>query len=284
MQLNESSQLSNVTLYDLETKMMIILMGRKGQLLSDKYLYNCILDKLGYKYGFICPNLKPKFFTVLRSLESNDGIKVIKKNNIYYVVYSDSDKLASYDVNMLKSDYVFDTNETNLSTTCKFSHEYVPIKYNPNEVVEYLNKTEPEKFNDCLCLSLSYVDPENGNTIYHDLVRGGSVEIIQKLLKNETMNFTVKNKDGLTPLDYISDMLVARLFINQLYVENDYLRSASVRHGLQLIENDDKLEQVNKTINNLSGKLETYDNILANLTNTCFYVILITFVLKYFSM
>jgi hypothetical protein len=44
------------------------------------------------------------------------------------------------------------------------------------------------------------------------------------MFDTENMNINVSNKDGLTPIDYINDIVVARLFIKEL---NQQLKTVS---------------------------------------------------------
>ena len=116
-----------------------------------------------------------------------------------------------FDSNNLDN-YTFDTCTKESKT---FNREYHTINYKPNEIAEYIDQYMPEKFTQSKTSllhgetksepSISYVDTENGNTIYHDLVKGGSCQIIKKLLDNKTMNieeFTSPNSRsvGIAPL------------------------------------------------------------------------------------
>jgi len=215
---------------------MIILINKQDQLLSDKYLYNALLDKLDYKNGFICPNFKNKFFMVLQSLDSNKDIKVIKINDTYRAVYSNN--LESY----TKNTSVFDFDYKN-----EFTQNYFDIKYDPLSFTEYFVSQDSTFSN----LS-KYKDLENGNSIYHDLVKLGSYEIIQKMFESGSMNIDIKNDLNLTPLDYVNDIRIARLFIKDLYLKNKQVNSKFddliIKQKEQNEENTIIKNQLNKNI------------------------------------
>jgi len=204
------TDLSNITLEQIENKLMIILINKKDQLLIDKYLYNQLLDKFDYNNGFICPNFKNKFFMVLQSLDSNKDIKIIKNNDVYRAVYSEN--LDSY----TKDTPVNEFNYQNQFTGSSF----IDLKYDPLTFTEYLVSQNSD-----LSTLSTYRDLENGNTIYHDLIKHGSYEIIQKMLNTESINIDVKNDFNLTPIDYLNDIRIARLFIKDLYLKNKQVNS-----------------------------------------------------------
>lgn len=278
--------LSNITLDEIEVKLVTILINNQDQLLSGQYLYNLILDKFNYKSEAICPNFKIKYFIVLRSLDSNKEIKVIKQNNIYKVVYSNN-----------LDNYTFDTCTKESKT---FNREYHSIIYKPNEIAEYIDQYMPEKFTQSKTSllhdrtksepSISYVDTENGNTIYHDLVKGGSCQIIKKLLDNKTMNIDITNNNDNTPLDYINDITVARLFIKDLYLQNKQLNEQLNEQNdildeqfILLNKQSNLLSEQDKKLNIILQKVNKYDNYINYFQNinTLIAIYFIVIFLKY---
>ena len=65
--------------------------------------------------------------------------------------------------------------------------------------------------------NLELINHLDGNTFYHESMR--YPKIVKKLINLNKMNFKIKNKDKLTPLECISDIGVSNILINQLYIK-----------------------------------------------------------------
>jgi hypothetical protein len=260
---NKMTDLSNITPEQIETKLMMILINNKDQLLVDKYLYNQLLDKLDYNNGFICPNFKNKFFMVLQSLDSNKDIKIIKNNDVYRAVYSEN--LDSYTKDTPVSNFNYQNHFTDSS--------FIDLNYDPLTFTEYLVSQN----SDSSKLS-TYKDLENGNTIYHDLIKHGSYEIIQKMLNTESINIDVKNNFNLTPIDYINDIRIARLFIKDLYLINKKVNSKLDN----LIEKVEDLTQESAISKNNHDKNNMMFEILINSIVGYLFVIFFAYFWKFF--
>jgi len=221
--INANTLFQNITFDEIELKLMTILLNNEDKLIYDRHLYNLLLDKFRYQSGFIDPNLKNKYFVVLRNLDANENVKVFKNNNIYKIVYTTKPEL--YNREMIPyEDNTYISPEKNIDV----------CHYSPSEVYRYIDSSLSEEFSK----ERSYVDIENGNTIYHDLVRECTVDILTKMFNTKSMNINVLNKNGLTPIDYINDISVARLFIKEL---NEQLKTVSKQ--IENINNNKKISE-----------------------------------------
>lgn len=209
------SAFTNATLDEIEVKLMTILLNNEDKLLYGQYLYNLLLAKYDYKFGAVDANFKNKYLLVLRNLDSNENVKVFKNNGTHKVVYTTKPELYNAEMTALE-----DKTQTS---------DYLPFSYSTSDVYRYVETSLPEKLSEVE----TYIDIENGNTIYHDLVKEASVDILKKMFDTKTMDINVKNKDGLTPVDYINDVVVARLFIKDL---NEQLKKVSRK--IETIDNE----------------------------------------------
>lgn len=196
---NANDAISNATLSEIETRLMTILINNEDKLLYGQYLYNLLLDRYGYKGGFIDPSFKNKFFIIMRNIDSNENIKVIKNNDIYKAVYTTKPELY--------------TNSTiGIEDKDKLTEVvYQQLEYKTSEIYKFIELSMPDKLPEVR----TYID-ENGNTIYHDLVKECAVDILRNMFTCKMMDINVKNKNDQTPIDYINDIVVARLFIKEI--------------------------------------------------------------------
>jgi hypothetical protein len=233
---NSTNSLSNATLNEIEVKLMTILLNNEDKLLYGQDLYNLLLAKYDYKTGFIDPSFKHKYLLVLRNLDSNENVKVFKNNNAYKVVYTTNPESYTAESKGFED-------KTRISC--------VECTYVPSDVYRFVESSLPEKLHEVK----TYIDIENGNTIYHDLVREASVDVLTKMFNTKTMNINVTNKDGLTPVDYINDVVVARLFIKEL---NEQLKTVSKQ--IETINNEKALieTKLNKQQHKLTQFLEVF--------------------------
>jgi hypothetical protein len=245
---NATVLLANATIDEIEVKLMTILLNNEDKLFYGQYLYNLLLNKYNYKSGSVDPNFKNKYLLVLRNLDANENVKVFKNNNVYKIVYTTKPELYNAEMTGFEDK----TQSTN----------YVECAYVPSDVYRYVETSLPEEIPN----ARSYVDIENGNTIYHDLVREGSVDILKKMFDAENMNINVSNKDGLTPIDYINDMVVARLFIKEL---NKQLNTVSKE--IETINNEKAIIEVK--LNKQQGELRQFLGV--------FYAAILTALLSY---
>ena len=232
------TNLSNVSHEDIELTLYTILTNNKEKVYDDRTLYYLVLDEHGYKSGALCHNFKHKFYMVLRCMNSNVNIKVIKNNNKYTAFYSNTE-------NCVQLNYVPRSTE----------YENIDLQYKASEIIEFVNNSMPEELENCM----SYIDSENGNTAYHDLVKDGSIKVINKLIETDKMNFTIINNENLTPLDYIGDVNMSKIFIKDLYLKN-IKQNDEIEMLKSMIKKQN--DEINKIINQSETDQKNYNNLM----------------------
>jgi hypothetical protein len=159
------SDLQNITCDEISTKLLIILHINKNKTFDQYTLFNEVVNKFRttQSTNYISPEFKSKFLLVLRSLMSrNDDITITKKNNVYYAGYEMINTNIEYNINY--SDHWLEKDTFN------------------NYIIE--NNLEDE---------LDYVDPENGNTIFHDILSSNNYTFIEKVVKTFHIDYNLKS-------------------------------------------------------------------------------------------
>ena len=221
------TDLVEISIDNIETNIMSILYSNIDIKFSQFSLFNKLLnDKYDTSYtNFIHPNFKAKYLLVLRNLIAKyDDIIITKENKNYYILcVSDkekSDNCAEYALNM---NYMNDI-EINVS--------------------KYIVDNDIEK-------EFKYVDPYDGNTIYHDLVLSNNVDTIEKMIKDDIFNHFVFNKKNQTPLELSNNPLMTNIIVmgiyNKILKENEKYNSITSQFKYSLSE-----EARVKTIENSS--------------------------------
>jgi hypothetical protein len=179
------SLINNASFDDIYNKIMLILVANESILYNQYKLYSLVVDKFNIdESAFVPSDFKYKFFIIIRQLMlKDDNIKVIKENNIYYVIYN------------------------------------APTNIKP-EIVNYYPKwIDKSQFNNYIInnnIDLNYQDPESGNTIYHDILSENNCENVKKLLETNNIDYNVTNNYNKTPIECIKDMQVVTIIINDL--------------------------------------------------------------------
>ena len=177
--------LYNISLDNINTKIMLILVANEGKMYDQYDLYTLFISKfINNENNFVPLEFKFKFFIILRQLMlKNDNTKVIKENNIYYVIYN-----PPKDIKIEK------------------------VNYNPT----WIDETQFNNFIINNKIDLNYQDPESGNTIFHDILSKNNYEIIKELLETNNINYNIINNNNKTPIECITDIQVASIIINDL--------------------------------------------------------------------
>lgn len=181
--LDNIQDISEDQIYD---KLMLILIANEGTVFDQYKLYSKLIDKLNFTTIGIPSNFKCKYLVVVRQLMSkSDNVKLIKENNVYYVVYG----------------------ETISSKKNTVEHENKWL--NRNEFNEYIitNKIKDQ---------IDYCDPETGNTILHEVLKDNNLEYVKKLINDYNFNYNIKNKLNETPIECIKDINVSTVIISDL--------------------------------------------------------------------
>ena len=177
-----------ISLEDLQDQMELVLDANINIQMTKSYLYSRILDRIKSEDtdNYVNPQFRKNFELIYNYyLPRIKGIKIDSK-----IVVKSSDKNISVKaLDVLQA-------ETDLD------------EFKEEELLEYifLNGTDIE---------LTSISQLNGNTFYHDCMKYPN--IVRKLIKFDKMNYLIKNKDNLTPLECISDVKVSSLLINKLH-------------------------------------------------------------------
>jgi len=192
------SDLSNISLNEIENTIMLVLVGNDGIVFTQYQLFDKVIDKLEIKINCIHNSFKSKFLIVLRNLMSSyDDVKIYRENNIYKAVYATD--------NSTMNSYSSSTDDT-----------FIPDPFTINDLNSYIIDNDMfEQF--------TYVDQSSGNTIYHDIVTNNNYLQIKKLIDTNKFNYNIKNLNDKTPIDYINDQRVTNIMIKTLFNKIDVL-------------------------------------------------------------
>jgi hypothetical protein len=262
---------TNYSTDDIETKIMSILYANIDKKFSQFALFSKLInDKLPeFANTPIHPTIKAKFLLVLRTLASRyDDIIVTKENNMYYVVcltnkdelnkvtnYTDNKELEQFmsaynSINLSNSSNLNNSSNSSNSTNSTNSTDSTDSIKNPSSTHEQENL-----INYCDLLNyiidnnlsddINYVDPFDGNTIFHDLVITSNIQKITKLIVDGKFDFFIKNKQNKTPIELATNKTVENYLISKMI--DKYLSDTLT---LKV-----KIESDKKTIEDLTGKV-----------------------------
>ncbi len=233
---------------NIETKLMSVLYAHIDTCFNQFVLFDKLIkDKFPENYNTtINPIIKAKFLLVLRNLSSRyDDIKIEKNNNIYSVTcLSDKNNLANV------KNYIpeFKTQQINMSTTTtNISTPAIQITsclgLNYADLINYI-------IDNNLSDDISYVDPFDGNTIFHDLVAVNNIEKIKILVENSKFDYFVKNKYGLTPIELTKNPEI--IICLSIGLANKYIKDTT--------EFKSKIETDKTKITELESKVQNYES------------------------
>lgn len=261
------SELADITCEKLENDIMSILYANLDTTYNQFELFNKILEeKYDNKYNLtINQNLKGKFLLVLRSLMSKyDDIKILKQNNIYYLICSfNSNK--NIIINNKEKDY----NENHDNDILLSLTNYI------------IDKNLPD---------FNYIDSFDGNTIYHDLVLSGNIKKIRKLIDSNDFDFYVKNNNNKTPIELLQDNIICKILDKKLdnkILDNNILSNLLINGMVNKYTNinnkhKDEIENFMTQITNLKNNLQYYESndykklIISNISINTHIIILIS--------
>jgi hypothetical protein len=188
------SDLINVTHDELNNKIMIILCANEGIIFDQYTLFSKVIDKFT-STSFIPRSFKCKFMLVLRNLMiTNNDVKIIKKNNVYNVVYNSPNDIEIKDSN-------YDNMWLNI-------HDFNAYIIDSNLYSEF-----------------GYKDIESGDTLYHNILGGNDYITVKRLINSNSIDYNVKNNFDKTPIECINDIKVASLVISDLNLRINNLES-----------------------------------------------------------
>lgn len=227
---------------EIETKIMSILYSNIDQRFNQFVLFDKLIkDKYPELYETtINPVIKARFLLVIKNLVSRfDNIIVTKDNNVFSVVcLSNKDQISNiknYDHsdNNIQNNTILQ-NTQNLKNNSNQPEYSDLLNYIINDEIEFLN----------------YVDPFDGNTIYHDLVITSNLEKIKNLINTGKFNFLAINNKNETPIQLSKDPNITNLLITSTM--NKYL------DDMQFFNK--KLEDYSNKFNYLELKISNYES------------------------
>jgi hypothetical protein len=160
-------------------------------------------------------NKKLEFLFKLNNITKYDkNISIIKRDQIYYLQYKKQE---------ITDDDIIE---------CKFEYQDQFIK--PIKFYKYIINNNLEK---------EYIDIETNNTVFHDIIILNNYKLINRLISQNKFNYTALNKEGKTPLDYITDFKTLNIIIQKIIYSQVELKKI-------LNEMNDKKQIQNKFIVN----------------------------------
>jgi hypothetical protein len=185
----------------IEEDIMMIMYSKPNTLFNQFSLYNKLLDKYDYKKlkNYNTNEFKRKFMDVIRSIDQKyDDLTVIKNKEISLILDKTTNTEIFEDIENKK----YEDNEFNY-------YEYVI----DNNIDESLKKMD--KF---------------GNSIYHEMVKSDYTDLMIDLINENKFNSTIKNNDGLTPLDICENEKISKILILKKMneMENKILKLESI--------------------------------------------------------
>jgi len=239
------SNLNDISIDKIEIDIMSILYANIDTIFTHYSLFNKLVRD---KYDLnntnsitIHSNFKSKFLLVVRNLMANyDNIKITKENNIYNIVC-----LSSQDIKTTK--FFSFLNDT------KISLNYIEL--NDNDITSMYDYIYENNLNEYI----NWSDPFDGNSIFHELVANNNIKQIEKLINNNTFNYTIINNHNQTPIDLINSPATAKiltmLLIKNYNIIKNILEENQEKKYLLMKKNNDKfdyyesIEYKNKIIN-----------------------------------
>ena len=233
---------TNYSTDDIETKIMSILYANIDKKFSQFALFSKLINDKFTEFTNkpIHPTIKAKFLLVLRTLASRyDDIIVSKENNIYYVVcLTNKDELNKVSNYTDTEEFGQFTNFTNLANSANLANPTEKDLINYDDLLNYI-------IDNNLSEDINYVDPFDGNTIFHDLVITSNVQKITKLIVDGKFDFFVKNKQNKTPIELATNKTVENYLISKMI--DKYL--------FDTLKSKSKIESDKKTIEDLTAKV-----------------------------
>ena len=187
------SDLSDVSIDDIENKIMVVLYSTMDVQFTKFSLYDkLIIDQYNItNNSFIHQNFKANYLLILRHLRSKyDDIVITDDGKIYCTFNKDEKETEKVEEYVSKE--IIGEFDVNLS--------------------KYIIDNAIEK-------EFEYVDPFNGNTIYHDLVLSNNFDSIKKMIDREHFEYFVFNKNNKTPLELSTNPLITNIIVNGVYAK-----------------------------------------------------------------
>jgi hypothetical protein len=181
-----------IKLDKLQDYIELVLDANPNVYMTKSYLYSRVLDRV-----------KPDNV-------DNYVHPVFRKNfELIYKYYLPQIKDIQFDSNTIIKSFDKSADKNN-SDKCShiLNAENDLDDFKEEELLDYILSNGTE-------LELTSISQLNGNTFYHDCMKYPN--IVRKLILLDKMNYHIKNKDNLTPLECINDVKVTNILISQLH-------------------------------------------------------------------
>lgn len=207
------SNLSDISIDKIETDVMSVLYANMDKKFTQYTLFNKLLEsKYKSMYtNFIHQNFKSKFLLVIRTLGTKyDDIEISKKEEIYFIVCK-SDK---YKQSIIHENENENENETKQSIQTPkdlflehFTENFLTLtKSDVSNMYDYIYNNDLKEY-------IDFVEPCDGNTIYHELILNNNLAQTLKLINDDNFYFHITNKNNQTPIDLINSLEMSNLII-----------------------------------------------------------------------
>jgi hypothetical protein len=158
-----------------------------------------------------------------------DDIKITKNNSTYNIVC-----ISNPDAKPIK----FTFNSKSIKST--------GIELNENDVSTMYDYI----YDNCLDEYINWIDPFDGNKIFHELVLTNNVKQIERLIQENVFDYTCTNNHNLTPIDFIKSTQLAKIITLGLIKNFNSTKEKLIQEK----------ENVNIIVNNLKHKINKYES------------------------
>lgn len=274
------SNINDISIDKIETDIMSVLYANMDYTFTQYSLFNKLLiDKYDFsnKYLFrknlIHQNFKSKFLLIIRNLVSKyDNIKITKENSIYNIVCLSSQNVIPIQfTNSLENNKInepYEPNELNESNKPNELNELNELnEHDISMMYDYLYENNPNDY-------LTWSDQIDGNSIFHELVLNNNQKQIERLINENTFNYTIKNNYNQTPIDFIKTPQIAKILTIGLVKKLNSTKEKLIQEK----------ENIDIIINNFNNKMTFYESDKYKneiIDNTDFYDIILIKIKKY---
>lgn len=204
----------------IETEIMKILSRNPGNFVNQYILYNELLENFEINDPLEKDNFKMKFLIVLRQLSGIFNNVTIKNDDgIFSAGLFIKDEI---NINILDTDNVVEAINDSVNDMIDDTFDNILlIKKKSNDINKQLFTVPSDiaVINFIVDENISYCFNRKdylGNNILHNLIMVNDYERVKKIYLLENVSFFEENNNGLTPVDYITDIRISNFLINIL--------------------------------------------------------------------
>jgi hypothetical protein len=224
----------NITLEDLQTQIEMVLYAYINTKMTKSYLYYRVLDRINTNNNYVHPEFRKKFELIYKYyLPYIKEIKIELVNNVNTIEIIHEIKESSIKTLNNSQESLIDLSiktsnnsiESLIDSSIKISNDTLKksSKIKILKVDDILPEYQEEELLNYMLdngtkIELELINPSNDNTFYHDCIKYPI--LINKLIIFNKMNYDIKNKNNLTPLECITNLEVANILINNIYIKS----------------------------------------------------------------